>query len=170
MAKVIGDLYAFLTLFLPWKLVVGVGVALAFVAVPYWFETVREKQLRGQVRRMVRAEQHERVRLVEETFGLAGDRASRLARLVEAGRHYDQRDVVERALGELHKVDAPLAVRLQSQLAPPRPKARDGLEVAVRVEALLASGMGDRAREVLEEGLRDHPADPELTALRDRLT
>jgi hypothetical protein len=167
--KVVRDLYDFLVLFLPWK-VVAVGlVALALAALPAWLETVRERQLRGRVRRMVRAESVSRAALVEQTFALAGGRASRLSRLVEAGRQYDQRDVVERALSALDEVDPPTARRLRALGAPPRPRLRDPLEAAVRVEGLLDSGMTARAREVLDEALRDHPADPELLALRGRL-
>jgi hypothetical protein len=167
--RVFADLYAFLTLFLPWKVVVAVGVTLAVLALPSWMETVRERQLRGQVRRMVRAEQSERAALVERSMTLAGERPSRLARLVEAGRHYDQRDLVDRALGRLEVVDPREAARLRSLGAPPKPRARDPLEVVVRVESLLASGMTSRAREVLDEGLREHPADAELVALRSRI-
>jgi hypothetical protein len=167
--RVFGDLYAFLTLFLPWKLVVGLLAVLVVAALPSWVENMRERQLRGSVRRLVRAEQTERVRLLEDTFGLAGERPSRLVRLVEAGRQYDQRDVVDRALTHLDRLDAAAAHRLRTAAAPPKPKVRDALEAVVRVEGLLREGMAVRAAEVLEESLREHPADPELLALRERL-
>lgn len=169
MARVLADLYQFLTLFLPWKAVVAGGVVLGLLAAPRWFESVREKQLRGQVRRMVRAEQPDRDRLLQDTFALAGDDPERLRRLFEAATQYDQRDVARHALDRLQAVAPRAAAELRARVEPVRPKARLPLEIVVRAESLHASGMTDRAREVVEEGLKDHPADPDLLALRDRL-
>lgn len=148
----------------PWA-VLAVFVVVLLLAVPAWLDNMRIKQIRGTVRRMVRAEPDQREKLGRDALWLASRRVKRVVALVEASIQYDQRALQSEALALLDGVSPQEARRLRSKLAPEaEKKVLHPLEVVVRVERLLAEGMVEAARDRLEEGLARHPDDPDLLA------
>jgi hypothetical protein len=170
MVRGISDLFVALA-FLPLPVVVGIGVAGAVVALPMWLESIRAKQIRGMVRRMVRADPPERQRLSAEVFRLAGVRARRLVLLAESAVKYDQRSLREAAVAALEASggDPRDVQRLREVDRKPEARVVDPLAAAVRVEQLLDDGLVVAAREHLTAARRAFPADAELRALEERL-
>lgn len=153
----------------PW-LVIPVAIVLLLAFLPAWVETMRHKQLRGLVRRMVRAEEAPRRALIDRALALARGRGPRLAVIVEQAMKYGQRALMDEALAALQAIDPLGADRLRAQQRPDSPKTvLHPLEVSVRVERLLAEGMREAAEARLDEALARHPRDPDLLALRARV-
>ncbi len=154
----------------PWAVPLVIG-ALVALAAPFWLENVRQKQIKGAVRRMVRADYEERPALVERALGLAGQRRIRLIALVQEAIRYDQRALRDEALGRLEQVKGGKtdAAELRKRVEKPRTRYRDPVEAAVRVEGLLDEGLLVAAREQLDEARSAFPDDPELDRLDQRL-
>lgn len=170
MVRGFGELLQSLGLLLPpW----AVG-AVAFVAVvailPAWIDNMRVKQIRGTVRRMVRASDDGRLELADRAMRLAGRRPLRLVNLVEHAHKFQQLELRRRGLQALQGVAPGEAQRLREAVEREKPKqVLHPLEVVVRVERLLAEGMEAAAVARLEEALQRHPDDPDLLALKRRL-
>ncbi|MEQ1564987.1 MAG: hypothetical protein ABMA64_05065 [Myxococcota bacterium] len=165
----LGNLLMSLTQILPLKVVIGLAAAIVVIGAPFWFESVRDRQIRGAVRRMVRADPASRAALAERAVGLAGDKPHRLRVVVDSAIKYDQRALRDQALDQLDAAGAGAeAARIRRTLRPEPPKLRDPLEAAVRIEQLLASGAIDGARELLDTARRAFPDDPELAAIERR--
>jgi hypothetical protein len=152
----------------PVRALLLVLLVLAVVGLPAWLENVRERQLRGAVRRMVRADPEQRVALVERVKHLAGGVPRRLTVLAGEAIRYDQRDVRDHALAALEAAGGD-SRSLRAKIERPKPKFRDPVEAVVRVEGLLAEGLVEAAREQLGEALAAFPDDGELKALESRL-
>lgn len=170
MVRGFGELLQSLGLLLPpWA--VGMIAFVALVAIlPAWIDNMRVKQIRGTVRRMVRASDAGRADLAERALRLAGRRSSRLVSLVEHAHKFQQIELRRRGLQALQGVDPVAARRLREAVEREKPKqVLHPLEVVVRVERLLAEGMDAAAAERLEEALQRHPDDPDLLALKRRL-
>jgi hypothetical protein len=170
MSRAIGDLINTLTMLVPLRVLIVVAVLLAVSAAPLWMESVRDRQLRGLVRRCVRAEHTQRDTLVAEVLRIAADRPSRLRTVVHAATQYDQRDLHHRALAALEATGkaAEDVKRLRQRIEKPPITFRDPLEAVVRVEALLGAGLRVGAQEHLAAALRAFPRDPDLEGLRAR--
>ncbi|MCA9494464.1 MAG: type II secretion system protein [Myxococcales bacterium] len=167
MARVLGQLVETLSMFMPLKVVLGIVAILGLLAAPFWLESVRDRQIRGTVRRMVRAERQERDALAHRVLSLADGKPGRLRTIVEAATRYDQRDLRERTLALMEKgPGARDAVRFRETTTVKRWRPRNPLEAVVRVEALRAEGMEAAAEEHLQIALETFPDDPELLALR----
>ncbi|MCB9686616.1 MAG: hypothetical protein H6738_08035 [Alphaproteobacteria bacterium] len=167
MARVLGQLIETLSMFMPLKVVLGIVVILGLLGAPFWLESVRDRQIRGTVRRMVRAERPERDELANRVLTLADGKPGRLRAVVEAATRYDQRDLRERTLALMEKgPGADDAVRFREATVVKRWRPRDPLEAVVRVESLRAEGMDGAAEEHLQAALEVFPDDPELQALR----
>lgn len=152
----------------PLRTLLLVLLVLAIVALPLWVETVRERQLRGTVRRMVRADPEQRAALVERAISLAGRVPRRLSVLAGEAIRYDQRDVRDRAIVALEAAGGDSRA-LRAKIERPKSRFRDPVEAAVRVDALLAEGLVEAAREQLAEARSTFPDDPDLVALESRL-
>jgi len=154
----------------PWALAL-IGVVIALVMGPAWFDGVRSKQVRGRIRKMLRAPTAERPPLAAQALELAGARPRRLVTLVREAHKYDLRDLRDEALRRLVATGkAPEDVRVLRQLVKPPPTpVRDPLQAVVRVERLLELGLAVGAREALDEALAQHPDDPELRELSHRV-
>lgn len=152
----------------PVRALLLVLLVLAVVALPAWLETIRERQLRGTVRRMVRADPEQRVALVERAMHLAGRVPRRLSVLAGEAIRYDQRDVRDHALAALEAAGGD-SRPLRAKIDRPKPRFRDPVEAVVRVEGLLTEGLVEAAREQLGEARASFPDDGELKALESRL-
>jgi hypothetical protein len=164
----ISQLIEGLALFLPLEVVVGIVSVGGVLALPLWFESIRDKQIRGLVRRMVRASGTERDELVQRAFQLAGDRPRRLGTLVRQAIHYDQRQLRDQALAALDATGkAAVDVKhFRTLIAPPPVRFRDPFEASVRVEQLLEQGLTVAAQEQLKAALEAFPENAELRALQ----
>ena len=154
----------------PWAMPFVLG-AVALVLLPPWFESVRSKQIKGAIRRMVRAEPSLRQSLAERALHLAGTRRIRLLGLVQEAHRYGQHELLENGLkllaqSERGRADAQ---RIRDQYAPAPPVLRDPLEAVVRVESLLQQGLVVAAREQLDAAVRKFPNDPDLKRLENRV-
>lgn len=151
----------------PWAVAAVFALVLA-AAVPAWLNNVRIKQIRGLVRRMVRASADEREAMIERALSLADRKPTRLITAVEQAAKYDQRGLQERAMATLDEVAPDEAARLRFKMQPDAlKKVQHPLEVAVRVERLLAEGLVDAAAEHLDGALARSPDDPDLRALTE---
>jgi hypothetical protein len=153
---------------LPLRALAIVCVVVLLLGLPAWFENVRERQIRGTVRRMVRADPPIRASLEDRALELAGGKARRLTVLAGEAIRYDQRSVRDRALAALDASGADTKA-LRDRIDRPKIRFRDPVEAVVRVEALLADGLTEAAREQLDAARRAFPDDPELAALQDKL-
>jgi signal transduction histidine kinase len=171
MVRGISDLIQGLALFFPLKVVIGIVGVGGVLALPFWFESVRDKQLRGLVRRMVRASEAERAQLVRRAFELAAGRPRRLGTLVRQAIHYDQRRLRDEALAALEATgQAPADVKHFKTLIAPAPiRFRDPIEAAVRIDQLLQQGLHVAAREQLQAAEQAFPGEPELEAFWAKL-
>jgi hypothetical protein len=166
----IGQLLQALTAILPLKVVIGLGVAVAIGLAPYWLESIRDRQIRGTVRQMVRAEPEDRERLVQRVFELTGDKRQRLLTLVEVAIKYDQRGLRDQAIVRLESTGGTAdAARLRKRIEPEKPRFRDALEAAVRIEALVSAGLTAAAEEQLAIARAAFPSDSELAELARRI-
>lgn len=158
------------TIFPLWMLV-AMGVVAAIALGPRWIESMRDKQLRGLVRRMVRAEPDERQRLRDEITAIAGHRPGRLIAVVLHAIHYDQRGLRDAALATLDATGAAPAdvKRLRARIEKPPPRFRDPIEAAVRIEQLFRDGLLVAAQEQLDAARASFPNDPDLLAIGARL-
>jgi hypothetical protein len=151
-------------------LLVVVAVA---VGGPAWFDNVRGKQIRGQIRKMLRAERPtEKASHADEAMALAGDRPRRLVILIREAHKYQLNELRDRALRVLKEGgQAPADVEVLEKLVRPESKAAPtSLEAVVRVEQLLDAGLVVGAEEQLSAALERFPRDRELLALRERLS
>jgi hypothetical protein len=172
MMRGLTDLLGLLGVLLPsWA--VGVVLALIGLAIaPFWWSSMRTKQMRGKVRQMVRAEPEERDALQRQIMEIAGTHPFRLANLCREATRYGQFELRREALAAL-KATGKLVedVRIfdaQSRADPKTPFAHPLGAVAI-VEGLIADGLEGVARDRLRQARAQFPRSGELSALADRL-
>lgn len=153
----------------PWALaLVGVVFAVWF-ARGFRFRT-RSRQIRGLIRRRVRASPLEAEALLQHALRVAGDDATLLGEVAREARRRTQPDGWLRALARLEQVPGgPAEVARVRRLEGLDPKPLDAHEEADRVANLLDQGLADAARARLDEARARFPADPRLDALAARL-
>ena len=153
-----------------WALPFVLG-AVALLALPPWLESVRGKQIKGYVRRMVRADDSERRELHERVLSIAGQRRTRLVGLALEAMRYDQRALRDQALLRLdaHPKGRADAARLRERFEKAQVRFGDPLSAQVRVERLLREGLVVGAAEQLEAARRQFPEDQELVRLAAEL-
>lgn len=171
MARGFGEVMQALSALLPPEALAAVGAVVLLVMAPFWLDSMRGKQIRGAVRRMVRADPETRAALVDRVMSLAGTRPHRLVTLAQHAIKYDQRDVRDAAIAALEATGrAPQDVkRLRAEIEKPPITHRDPLEAIVKIEGLLDQGLVVAAAEHLDAAERRFPGDPELAALRRRV-
>ncbi len=171
MFRIFSDIGQVLTSLIPgWAIPIVLGV-FGVGMLPFWLESVRSKQIKGAVRRMVRADEASRAQLVERALSLAGARRLRLIGLVQESIRYGQHALIEEGLARLEaiprgKVDAEA---LRGRIRKPGQRFRDPIEASVRIEKLLGMELYVAAQEQLEEALDRFPDDPELHTLSTQL-
>lgn len=150
----------------PWALPFVLG-AIAVLALPPWLESVRGKQIKGFVRRMVRASDPERDALAERALTIAGQRRVRLVGLALEAMRYDQRGLRDQALARLarHPKGRVDAAKLRERFEKAPLRFTDPLSAQIRVEGLLREGLLVGAAEQLEAARRQFPQDPDLERL-----
>lgn len=159
LARMLGDL-------LPPRFLFPALAVLILLMLPSWYENMREKQIRGVVRRMVRAEPVERDALYSQALELAGQKRRRLHTLAGEAIRYDQRALRDRALVLLEQTGGREEARtLRQKIEPVRSRYRDPVEAAIRIETLLADGLTEAADEQLRLARAQFPGDAELEAL-----
>jgi len=172
MFRGIGDIVGILQSALPPWAMALIAVAAVLVGGPAWFDNVRGKQIRGRIRKMLRAEGPEaRHAFAEEALALAGERARRLVTLIREAHKYQLHDLRDRALDRLRETGgSPADVEVLDKLVLPESKAAaTSLEAVVRVEKLLDAGLIVGAEEQLVAALERFPRDAELQHLRSRV-
>ncbi len=166
MSRAIGDLLSTLSLFVPLRVLLVAGLVVLVLALPSWLESVREKQVRGLVRRLVRASPDDREALERSILALAGTRPGRLRAMVESAVRYDQRGLRDRGIALLEQAGAVQDARkIREAVTPKKARFRDPVEAALRIEAYLSEGRTVAAAEALAEALESFPLDEELRAL-----
>lgn len=153
-----------------WAIPVVLGVA-GVLMLPPWLESVRSKQIKGAVRRMVRADEALREQLSDRALALAGHRRLRLIGLVQEAIRYGQRELIEAGLVRLESDPRGRrdAQALRDRIRKPGQRFRDPTEASVRVSALIEAELFVGAQEQLDEALERFPDDPELLQLREAL-
>ncbi|HHO51961.1 MAG TPA: hypothetical protein ENK18_14035 [Deltaproteobacteria bacterium] len=172
MFRIFSDIGQVLTSLIPgWAIPIVLGIA-GVLAVPFWIESVRSKQIKGAVRRMVRADGPTRRQLAHRALSLAGQRRLRLIGLVQEAIRYGQHALIEEGLARLtsdphgHRD----AEALRARIRKPGQRFRDPIEASVRIEGLLQQELFVAASEQLDEALGRFPTDPELLHLQRRLS
>jgi hypothetical protein len=163
----------------PLRVLVVLMVAGGILGLPSWIENVRERQIRGTVRRMVRADPPAREQLESQAIQLAErplpwpiepaeGTQRRLNVLAAEAIRYNQRSARDRALAALDAAGADTRA-LREKISRPTVKFRDPVEAAVRIDNLLKEGLVEAAREQLTIARTHFPDDPELAALQEKL-
>lgn len=154
----------------PWA--IGVVVALvAMIGLPIWLNGVRQKQIKGLIRRRQRAEGEERERLAEQALALADCKPGRLVVLATEAAKFQQLPLYETAMALLkahggHKDD----LKRLSLLVKEPPKLHgSGLEAAIIIERLVDEGLLEAAAERYALASAKHPNDADLQAAGARL-
>lgn len=172
MVRVAQQLIEAVTSLLPPWLVAPTLVLLAIASVPLWLNSVRNKQISGAVRRMVRAPDSVAHQALEQrVWDLAAERPSRVLVIVREAIRYDQRrlrDDAMRWLDERNEAEEDLRL-IRSKMAPDPKPIGHPLEVAVAVERLMEQGMNDAAHARLDEAIRRYPTDVDLRTLKNQL-
>ena len=171
MTRILTDVGALVTALIPaWALpfvIGGIGVLL----LPAWLESVRSKQIKGAIRRMIRADDTVRPELATRALQLAGHRRLRLIGLVQEAIRYGQHSLIEAGLARLeaHPKGRTDAEKLRERIEAPKSRFRDPVEAVVRVARLLEQDLRVAAEEQLEAALLQFPHDDELRELCRRL-
>lgn len=167
----ITDILSTLTLLFPPWLLAALVVVVALYAVPAWYDGMREKQIRGLLRRRSRADGDLRQQLAQRATELAGTRARRVVVLATEAAKYGQHDLLRAGHAQLVAIGAhPADIRRVAALIRDEPKTHGtALEACVVIERMLEEGMLDTAKDRLGLSLSRFPNDPELTALQDRI-
>ncbi len=172
MFRGIGDIVGILQSALPPWAMAWIAVVIVLWGGPAWFDNVRGKQIRGRIRKMLRADGPDARRAyAEEALVLAGERARRLVTLIREAHKYQLHDLRDRAMERLRESGgSPADVEVLDKLVLPESKAAPtSLEAVVRVEKLLDAGLVVGAEEQLVAALERFPRDPELQRLRSRV-
>lgn len=167
MTRIFTDLAGLLGAIVPPWAMPFVLVGIAAAVLPPWLESVRGKQIKGFVRRMVRAEDNERTALAEQALTLAGHKRIRLVGLALEALRYDQRSLRDAALARLdrHPKGRADAAKLRERFEKPAIRFSDPLAAQVRVESLLREGLVVGAAEQLEAARLQFPGHPDLEVL-----
>ncbi len=139
---------------------------------PAWLRSGRSKQIRGDLRRMVRADAPRCEELADRVLSRARSDRHLLELVVREGRRREQWALAAEALSRLRV--APRAVqaieRLEAELQAKEDKVwGHPIEAAAIIERLLDARMWDGASEKLAEALVRFPGDADLAALTARL-
>lgn len=173
MLRGVGDVVQLLANFLPgWAVAVIVGVVMV-IALPAWIRSGKSKKIRGDIRRMVRAEGERLTELHQAILGRAGDDMHLLEFIVKEARRREQHRLVADAMERLQGLPGSLEfIRRLDAEPPPTPNDRrwgHPIEAAAAIQTLIDNGAHAAAEARLDEVLRRFPDDEELAALQGRL-
>ena len=156
---------------LPPQVYIPLFAMIGVAAIPSWFYWLRTKQIRGQIRSMLRTtdparrDAHRR-----RAFEYAAHKPRRLAYLADEALRLGLKAVYDEALAELqaggHREDHE---RLEKASKAPQPALGHPLQEAVVIERLIDEGLAEVARARLREARAKFPDDPDLAELERRL-
>lgn len=166
----IGQLFNALFGVLPRPVALALGLLLGLWLLRGFQFRTRVRQVRGLVRRMLRADAPTRARLVSEVLALAGEQVHLLGELAREAHRRGERELFGTAVERLGATAAGRTelARVRRLEGLDRPPPDVHAHVA-RVAGLLDSGLHEAARERLAEALVRHPEDPLLLGLQRRL-
>lgn len=156
---------------LPPQAMAAVAAVLVILIAPLWFGSMRQKQIRGVIRRLVRADDSERATLHARIRHLAARSPTRWVTVVQQAIRYDQRALRDEGmqwLADDGRRPRELAA-FNDTIQPSKPAFRDAFEATVRVERLLRAELPAAAREEWERAVAAFPNDAELAHLGTRL-
>jgi hypothetical protein len=150
----------------PWVTALLV-VALAAWGIPGFLWSVKTKQIRERVRRMIRATPEGRARALDEAMAIAGDDVVLVTLLAREARRLEQVAAADRALRHLEGLPggSAEAVKLRATAARPPTPTGHALGEAFAVRALLDEGLPRAASARWEAARTAFPGDPHLEAL-----
>jgi hypothetical protein len=150
----------------PWVTALLV-LALAAWGVPGFLWSVKTKQIRERVRRMIRATPDGRARALDEAMAIAGDDVVLVTLLAREARRLEQVFAADRALRHLEALPggAPEAAKLRATAARPATPTGSAMGEAFAVRALLDEGLPRAASTRWESARAVFPGDPQLEAL-----
>ena len=168
MGRGLADLVNALFILMPVPVVIGVLFVLAMLLLPGWLFAMRTKQIKGLIRRRVRAAPDTAEELAREALAIAAGRGPLLIALGREAIRMHQRDLwnlaKEELVGfpehaaELQELEASIGRESQPLLHP--------LEVLMTVRRLTELGMLDAAQARLNEAIARFPNDQELIDAR----
>lgn len=162
----IGQLFKALALLVPLPVLLVLAALGALFVGPSWLESIRQRQIRGQVRQLVRADADERARIEADLLEMCGERAARWASLADAANHYGRPTLRDLAITRLEELGAKDLVRKWRETDKRKSaQVRDPVEALVRIERMYRSGADARGDESLAAALQQFPDDPDLVAL-----
>jgi len=157
---------------LPPEIYIPLFVVLGVAMVPSWFHWVRTKQIKGQLRRLLRStEPGERATFKARAFEFAAGRPRRIAFLADEALRLGLKPIHDEAMVALREAGGHVAdiQRLEAQTKVVAPRALHPLEEAIVIERMVTEGLVEAARERLAEVRRRFPDDPDLAAIERRL-
>lgn len=170
--RMIPELLRNIEAILPPEVWVPLFVLLGIAAIPAWITWLRTKQIKGQLRRMLRAsDPDEKASHRNAAFALAAGRPRRLVFLADEAYRLGQKGVFLEALEALEATGKyPKDIRRLRDKVEASPK-RGGhpLEEAVIIERMWEQGLHAAARERLAEVRGRFPKDEDLADLAHRL-
>ncbi len=170
--RMIPELLETLGQLLPVWLYVPLLVVLAAALVPAWLFWLRSKQIKGQLRRMVRERDPERRAAHRaRAFHLAAGRPRRLVGLADEAHRVGLKNVFDAAVRDLAAAGGPKVEldRLRKLVTEPPKRGAHPLEELVIIERMWDQGLHDAARARLTEVRARFPDDPDLATLEARL-
>jgi hypothetical protein len=171
MMRGITDLGTALSAVLPPWMMAALGVVAAVAALPLFVERSRQKQIRGAIRRLVRADPPTRDALLRWVQTLSADRERRLTLVAEEATKREQWDLRQWALEGLERSETGRreAARLRKARTPEPKPFNHPLEAEAMARTLAAAGARVAARDVVRRARRRFPDSPELGLLEAEL-
>jgi len=157
---------------LPPEVYIPLFVVLGIALVPSWFHWVRTKQIKGQLRRLLRAtDPNDKATFRSRAFEFAHNKPRRLAFLADEALRLGLKPIHDEAMTALKAAgghdDDVKRLEAATKVVPPR--AQHPLEEAVVIERMLGEGLVEAARARLAEVRARFPGDHDLADLERRI-
>jgi len=171
MGQGLSDLVNTLFLLLPYELAIVLIIGVAILFLPGWLFAMRSKQIKGLIRRRVRATEEARGHLAEQALELAAGKGDRLVILAREALKMGQRDLWKSAMDELKLLPAHSSEvqELTSEVSREGQPLLHPVEVIMTVKRLRELGMNQAALERIEEAIQRFPQDEELLTTRNEV-
>jgi hypothetical protein len=171
MGRGLSDLVNTLFVMLPTQVVIVVMVIGAALLFPGWLFSMRSKQIRGLIRRRVRAAGDERAELADEAMLIANEKGPLLIALAREAIKMNQRHLFQRAITKLNELSlySEETAELEASISRETQALLHPVEVLLATERLLNLGMNHAAKERVEEALQRFPDNEELLDAHTRV-
>ncbi len=173
MLRGVGDIVQLMANLLPpWAVGLIVGT-IVLMALPAWVRSGKGKRIRGDIRRMVRADLGRREELHRDILARAGRDKHLLELIVKEARRREHfalsGDALERLRSLPHSED--FVERCEAPPKPEKPEKRWGhpIEAAAAIQTLIDNGAYAAAETRLAEVRERFPADADLAELQQSL-